>query len=481
MENRMNKAARIFFYSLFLSAAIGGCGGDGGGVNGPESGAIRVTTSTTGQDLDPDGYTCRMDGGARSQPIGVNDTYTFSNIATGQHSIELTGVANNCEVSGENPRSVSILIAGQNANSTFNVICERMTGSLAVTVVTDGDTLDPDGYTVTVDGTDAKAIGIVDAATFPDLPQGNHSVELSGIAKNCALTGPNPRSVSITVSQTTQEIFQVTCVPALFDRIVFNSDRMGSQDVFVMLPDGSSATQITGHEFDEERARVSPDGSRIVFIATWDGNDEVYVVNADGSGAANLTNSAAADQRAAWSPDGSKIAFYSDRDGDEEVYVMNSDGSALTQLTQNDFDDGGPAWSPDGSEIAFGSDRDGWNQIYVMRSADGGNVRRLTNSQDLDGIPAWSPDGTKIAFHRNSGGNFDVYVINADGSNERRLTDDPAFDGIPDWSPDGTKIVFASGRDGDFEVYVMNADGTNLTRITFDEAHDSNPRWTPTR
>ncbi len=477
----MKKPSSLFIGAVLIAFVIGGCGGNGAAVNGPESGSIRVTTSTTGASLDPDGYTCRIDGGTQSRHIDINDTQTFSGLATGEHSIELTGVENNCEVSGDNPRTVAILIAGQTASSTFNVVCEGLTGSLAVTVVTDGDTLDPDGYTVTVDGTEAKAIDIVDATTFPDLAQGAHTVELSGIAKNCTLTGQNPRSVSITTGETTQEIFQVTCVPALFDRILFNSDRMGSQDLFVMMPSGSSPTQITGHEFDEERARVSPDGSRIAFTANWDGNDEVYVVNADGSGAVNLTNSAGGDSRAAWSPDGSKIAFYSDREGDAEIYVMNSDGSALTQLTQNDIDDAGPVWSPDGSEIAFGSDRDGWNQIYIMRSTDGGNVRRLTNSQDTDGTPAWSPDGTKIAFHRNSGGNWDVYVINADGSNERRLTDDPAFDGVPDWSPDGTKIVFATSRDGNFEVYVMNADGTNLTRITSDDAHDSNPRWTPTR
>jgi dipeptidyl aminopeptidase/acylaminoacyl peptidase len=474
----MNKAVCFFVYSLFLSAAIGGCGGDG--VNDPETGTIRVSTSTTGQGLDPDGYTCRIDGGS-SRPIGINETEDFSNVGMGEHSIELAGVANNCVVSSDNPRTVTLLVRGQTASTTFNVSCSAMTGSLAVTVVTDGDTLDPDGYTVTVDGTDAKTIGIVDAATFSGLPQGDHSLELSDIAKNCTLTGPNPRSVSITASQTTQEVFQVTCVPALFDRIVFNSDRVGSQDLFVMMPDGSGVTQITSYALDEQTAQVSPDGTRIVFTANWDGNDEIYSVNADGSDPVNLTNSASADSRAVWSPDGSKIAFHSDRDGNREVYVMNSDGSAPTRLTQNDTDDGSPAWSPDGNEIAFASERDGPNQLYIMRSSDGGNVRRLTNGPDNDGIPSWSPDGVKIAFFRNFGGNFDVFTINADGSNEQRLTDHVEFDGIVNWSPDGARIAFASGRDGDFEIYIMNANGSGQTRLTFDGAHDSWPRWTPGR
>jgi TolB protein len=476
----MIRSTCLSIFALFLGAAISGCGG-GDGVQAPNTGAIRVTTSTTGASLDADGYTCRMDGGAHSQAMGINDSHTFRDVTTGEHSVELAGVENNCTVSGDNPRTVAILLAGQTVTANFNVTCAAMTGSLAVTIVTDGDTLDLDGYTVTVDGTQSQAADIIDIVTFTDLPQGVHSIELSGLAKNCTLVGANPRNVSITTGQMAESTFDVSCDAALFDRITFNSSRMGSQDIFVMMPDGSDVTQITSYALDEETAQVSPDGTRVVFTSNWDGNDEIYVVNADGSDPVNLTNSASMDSRAVWSPDGSKIAFHSDRDGNQEIYVMNSDGSAPTRLTQNDADDGSPTWSADGNEIAFASDRDGPNQIYVMRSSDGGNVRRLTNGPDNDGIPSWSPDGTKIAFFRNFGGNFDVFTINADGSNEQRLTDDPAFDGIINWSPDGTRIAFCSERDGDFEIYVMNADGSGQTRLTHNVGHDSWPRWTPAR
>jgi hypothetical protein len=48
------------------------CGCDSGTGPGPVPGSLRVTTSTTGQDLDSDGYLCRMDGGA-SEAMGIND------------------------------------------------------------------------------------------------------------------------------------------------------------------------------------------------------------------------------------------------------------------------------------------------------------------------------------------------------------------------------------------------------------------------
>jgi len=61
------------------------------GVNGPAPlGSIQVVTSATGADLDSDGYTCHLDGGARSQSIGINETEVMTDPATGEHSAELS-------------------------------------------------------------------------------------------------------------------------------------------------------------------------------------------------------------------------------------------------------------------------------------------------------------------------------------------------------------------------------------------------------
>ena len=46
----------------------------------------------------------------------------------------------------------------------------------------------------------------------------------------------------------------------------------------------------------------SPDGSKIVFDSNRDGNDEIYVMNADGSGQTNLTNNPARDFLPCWGP-----------------------------------------------------------------------------------------------------------------------------------------------------------------------------------
>ncbi len=58
-------------------------------------GSLAVTTTTTGSTPDPDGYTLTLDGGP-AQTIGVSATYTFVAVSTGDHSVELGGLASPC-------------------------------------------------------------------------------------------------------------------------------------------------------------------------------------------------------------------------------------------------------------------------------------------------------------------------------------------------------------------------------------------------
>ena len=69
----------------------------------------------------------------------------------------------------------------------------------------------------------------------------------------------------------------------------------------------------------------SGNSSMIVFESDRDGNTEIYVMNTDGSNETRLTHNDAQDISPSWSPDGSKIAFSSDRDGNAEIYVMMAD------------------------------------------------------------------------------------------------------------------------------------------------------------
>jgi hypothetical protein len=87
----------------------------------PSTGSARITVATSGADQDPDGYNFTIDG-AGAQTIPINGSRTVDGLTPGPHSIQLGGVAANCTVGGENPRSVTI-VADQIQPAAFTVTC----------------------------------------------------------------------------------------------------------------------------------------------------------------------------------------------------------------------------------------------------------------------------------------------------------------------------------------------------------------------
>src|SRR5207302_228337 len=71
------------------------------------TGNLTVSTTTTGANLDPDGYTFAVDGGT-PQPVGINATIPLTGIPTGSRTVDLAGVAANCTVTGGASQTVTV-------------------------------------------------------------------------------------------------------------------------------------------------------------------------------------------------------------------------------------------------------------------------------------------------------------------------------------------------------------------------------------
>lgn len=125
-------------YLLALGGLAAGChldkllsDGSGGGAPPGGTGAFTAAAATSGSNL-PTGYTVTLDS-RPSDPIGINDSVTATDIAAGSHRAALGGVPANCSVSGANPRTVSVA-PNDTARTTFTVACTAPATQLAFTI-----------------------------------------------------------------------------------------------------------------------------------------------------------------------------------------------------------------------------------------------------------------------------------------------------------------------------------------------------------
>jgi len=179
--------------------------------------SLRVTTATTGGDLDVDGYRVNVLGFGFQDGAPVNGSVVFYFIPPGAHSVELQEIASNCAVNGTNPRAVTVT-DDATAELAFAVTCtSAASGSIRVTTVTTGEDVDPDGYTAQLVGYAPYALylPVNGSSAYPSVQPGSYSVELRGVASNCTVSGANPQPVTVTIGATADAVFAVTCTAAL--------------------------------------------------------------------------------------------------------------------------------------------------------------------------------------------------------------------------------------------------------------------------
>ena len=214
----------------------------------PDVGTLAVTVTTSGSDT-PSGYTLIVDGSS-NESVGANGVATFVGLSPGDHTVQLAGVPTNCAVSGDNPRTVS-LIAGVVAATTFSVSCSAppppppppTTGNLTVSTSTTGSNQPSSGYAVSVDGGASQSIGTNGSVTFTGLSAGNHSVTLSGVPANCTVSGSNPQTVSVPAGGTATATFSVSCAapPPQTGNLTVTTSTTGSN-----LPSGGYTVTVDG-------------------------------------------------------------------------------------------------------------------------------------------------------------------------------------------------------------------------------------------
>jgi len=330
------------------------------------TGRIRVVTSVSGPDADPDGYTMliRRTDDSTAATVPTTGAVMTPPLFPGTYTITLRGIAENCDVRGGLTRDVEV-VHDATPTVNFDLECAPVT---QLAVVRDNQI-----YLVNSNGT-----GLV---RLTDTKPGVSNIDPAW--------SPDGK------------------------RIAFASNRDGEFEIYVMNADGSNPVRRTNAPINEAPA-WSPDGKKIAFSSLRNGHLGIYVMNADddGSTQALLGFDRGYNAHPAWSPDGRTIAFVSDwraYDFVYDLYVMNSDGSNVRTLIEGPFfwDDGltfyfQPAWSPDGKRIAVVVCAWAWDNCFPsstlkIQNADGVGLTTLAEAGGF-ARPAWSPDGRTIAF-----------------------------------------------------------------------------------
>jgi len=208
-----------------------------------------------------------------------------------------------------------------------------------------------------------------------------------------AVDRANGQPIEITLTEGTN--FAVARSPADGSLIV---DLQGT--LFRLAPEGGRATALTDGLGDDRAPHFASDGSRVVFQSYREGTWDIWTIGADGSDLTALTHGPADDREPVFSPDGTRVAFSSDRSGNYDIWVLELESGVLEQLTTHPGNDAMPAWQPAGESIVFVSDRDtGGDALYShdYPSLEPSPATLVAGFEEPIASPAFSPDGSRLS------------------------------------------------------------------------------------
>jgi dipeptidyl aminopeptidase/acylaminoacyl peptidase len=237
--------------------------------------------------------------------------------------------------------------------------------------------------------------------------------------------------------------------------------------------DGSSPPrQLTAAEKKDRRPRWSPDGQKILFESNRSGDQQLWVIDVAGGEAKQLTTISTGASGGIWSPDGSHVAFVSAVFPEySSKPFAESDKLNKERMERAEKD---PVKAKVFTRLFFrhwDSYVDDKRQHLFVCTAEGKDVRDVTPG-DRDAFPtsttfstgddfAFTPDGKHLVFTAVPATgeawstNYDlarVSITNTSAEWQNLTADNAAADSGPVFSPDGKTLAFRRQKRAGYEA-----------------------------
>jgi hypothetical protein len=293
----------------------------------PTSGSIKVTTTTGGQDPDADGYAFSIDGG-QAQAIGTGSSQTVSDIAAGNHTVVLSGVAANCNVAGGLTQNVAVT-GGQTAEVDFTIGCTAVGPSASRSTISAAPTgfAAGDNSTITVTVVDANG------ASLAGVPV---TLSVTGTGNTITPESVNSDAGGVATFSVTSTVAETKTVTATAGGVKLNHTvtltvflRSSSTEITAIDPEPSTAGQTLTVTVKVTGDAGTPTGTVAVFSNQEAGGCDAAPINADGVATCDFALSIVGTHtiNAAYSGD-SQYQDSSDPDGQQHEVIAAESGTS---------------------------------------------------------------------------------------------------------------------------------------------------------
>ena len=184
--------------------------------------------------------------------------------------------------------------------------------------------------------------------------------------------------------------------PRALDKIIFISDRSGSNEIYSMNTDGSDQKKLTNNANVLSAPTISPIGNRIAYVGIIGRMSQVLAIGADGGKPTQLTSATGPKSQPSYSPDGKKLAYIAggkiyvaDADGNDPELVLPSEEQVHESMASATERSELPVyrkyvWISNGGMAAVAKDKSG-NDMLVLSKATGEATTIIGMSKDKKG------------------------------------------------------------------------------------------------